>query len=117
MVAKRIVDVLEVIEVDIEDGGRRGADAYFLDHRFQALAEIDAVGQSAKRVMHGEMAQARFAGRNSRRRPTHVAKHEGGKQREADGRDRDEWHNVLHPMTLPSGSLTSKVRSPTGGDS
>ncbi|MFZ0262444.1 MAG: hypothetical protein WAL36_21045 [Pseudolabrys sp.] len=87
---------MKLIEVDIEDGGRRGAAAYFLDHRFQALAEIDAVGQSAKRVMHGEMAQARFAGRNGRRRPTHVAKHEGGKQREADGRDRDEWHNVLH---------------------
>ena len=55
---KRIVDVLEVIEVDIENSRGRAAVFDFLDHRLEALAEKNAIGKAAERVMHGEMAQA-----------------------------------------------------------
>ena len=83
MVAERVVDVLEMIEIDIEHRGRRGAVAHLLDHRFQPLAEENAVGQAAKRIVHGEMAQPRFARGDCGRGTAHVAQHEGGEQCEA----------------------------------
>ena len=96
--AERIVDILEVVEVDVEDGGRRGTAAHFLDDRLQAFPEIDAVGQAAKRVVHGKMAQTRLAGRNGRCCPAHVSQHESGKQRETDQRNRDERNDVMHNL-------------------
>ncbi len=66
--AERVVDVLEMVEVDVEHRGRRGAGAHLLDHRFQPLAEEDAVGQAAERIVHGEMAQPRFRRRRWRPR-------------------------------------------------
>ena len=98
MMAERIVDILEMIEVDIEYGGRGAATTHFLDHRFQSLAEENAVRQAAERIVHGEMAQPRFAGRNRRRGAAHVAQHEGGEQREAGEGDRDERHHVVHDL-------------------
>ena len=88
--AERVVDVLEMVEVDIEHRGRRRAGAHLVDHRLQPLAEEDAVGQAAERIVHGEMAQPRFAGGDGDRGAAHVAQHEGGEQREAGERDRDE---------------------------
>ena len=58
--AERVVDVLEVVEVDVEHGRRRAALAHVGDHRFEPLAEEDAVGQAAQRIVQGEMAQPRF---------------------------------------------------------
>ena len=67
--AERVVDVLEVVEVDVEHRGRGGAAAaHFVDHAFQPLAEKDAVGQPAERIVQGEMAQLRFAGGDRLRR-------------------------------------------------
>ena len=63
VMAERVVDVLEVIEVDVEHRRGRAAGAHFVDHGFEPLAEIDAVGQAADRIVQGEMAQLRFAGR------------------------------------------------------
>ena len=83
MMAERIVDVLEVVEVDVEHRGGCGAVAHLLDHRFQPLAEKDAVGQAAQRIVHGEMAQPRFAGGDGGGGTAHVAQHESGEQREA----------------------------------
>ena len=97
-VSERVVDVLEVVEVDIEHRGRRRAGLHLVDHRFQPLAEEDAVGQAAERIVHGQMAQPRFAGGDRHRGAAHVAQHEGGEQREAGERDRDERHHVVHDL-------------------
>ena len=75
-VAERVVDVLEMIEIDVEDGRRRAALAHLLDRRFEPLAEIDAVGQAAERIVHGEVAQPRLAGRDGGRGAAHVAQYE-----------------------------------------
>src|SRR2546430_2117341 len=57
MMAERVVDVLEMVEVDREH--RR--DAFVLagvgDHGAQALAEEGAVRQAGKRVMQRQMTQ------------------------------------------------------------
>src|SRR6185437_12333669 len=60
MMAERIVDILEMVEIDIEDGSRRAAVSHLLNHRFQPLAEEYAIGQAAKRVVHREMAEPGF---------------------------------------------------------
>ena len=96
--AERVVDVLEMIEIDIEQRGGRGARAHFLDDRFQPLAEENAVGQAAERVVHGEMAQARFTGGNGRSGAAHIAQYERGEQRKAGERDRDERHDTVHDL-------------------
>ena len=54
--AKRIVDVFEMIKVDVEHRSPWPAAAHFLDHCFQSIAKEDSVGQAAKRIMHGEVA-------------------------------------------------------------
>ena len=96
--AERVVDVLEMVEVDIEHRGRRGAGAHLVDHRLQPFAEEDAVGQAAERVVHGEMAQPRFAGGDRDRGAAHVAQHEGGQQREAGERDGDERDDAVDDL-------------------
>ncbi len=98
VMAERVVDVLEVVEVDIEHRGGAAAGADLFDHRLQPLAEIDAVGQAAQRVVHGEMTQAAFAGGDGRGGAAHIAQHEGGKQRKARERDRDEGHHAVHDL-------------------
>ncbi len=98
VMAERVVDVLEVIEVDIEHGGGRRARAHLLDHRLQPLAEEDAVGQSAQRVVHGEVAQPRFAGGDGGGGAAHIAQHESGEHREARQRNRDERNDAVHDL-------------------
>ena len=98
MMAERIVHVFEVIEVDVEHGRRRGAAANFLNHRFQPFTEEDAVGKAAERIVHGEMTQPQFAGRNRRGGAAHVTQDESGKQREAGDRDSNERHHVVHDL-------------------
>ena len=95
MVAKCIVDVLEVIEIDVEYGCRRAAGANFLDHCLQALAEENAIWQAAERIVHREMAQARFTGRNRCGGTAHVAQYESGKQSETGEGDRNKRHHVV----------------------
>ena len=56
MVAERVVDVLEMIEVDVKYRRRRAAVAHLGNGALKALREIYAVGQSANRVVHCEMA-------------------------------------------------------------
>ena len=57
VMTESIVDVLEVIEVDIEHGRGCAAASNFLDYRFETFAEINAIRETAERVMHGEMTQ------------------------------------------------------------
>ena len=98
VVAERVVDVLEMVEVDVEHRGRRGAGAHFVDHRFQPLAEENAVGQAAERIVHRKMPQPRFAGGDGGGGAAHVAQHEGGEQREAGERDGDERNDVVDDL-------------------
>ncbi len=74
--AERVVDVLEVIEIDVEDRGGRASAANLGDCRFQPLAKEDAVRQPAERVMQCEMAQSGLAGRDRRRGAAHVAEND-----------------------------------------
>ena len=60
-VPQGVVDVLEVIEVDIEDGGCRAALLNLFDDLLEPLAKIDAIGQAAERVVHGEVMQSALA--------------------------------------------------------
>ena len=98
VMAERVVDVLEVVEVDVEHGRRCAAVADLLDHGLQPLAEEDAVRQPAERVVHGEMAQPRFAGGDRGGGAAHVAQHEGREQREAGERDGDERHDAVDDL-------------------
>ena len=75
VMAERVVDVLEVIEVDVEHRRGRAAGAHVVDHGFEPLAEIDAVGQAADRIVQGEMAQLQFAGPDLLGGAPHVAQH------------------------------------------
>ena len=96
--AERVVDVLEVVEVDIEHGRRRAALAHVRDHRLEALAEKDAVGQAAERIVQRKMAQPRFARGDGRGGAAHVAEHQRGEQREAGERDRDERDDAVDDL-------------------
>ena len=58
---ERIVDVLEMVEVDVEHRGGRSAMAHLIDHRLQALAEVAAVRQAAQRIVQRQMPQPVFA--------------------------------------------------------
>ncbi len=80
---ERVVDVLEMIEVDIEHRRRCAAILHVLDHLFEPLAEEVAVGQAAKRIVQGEIAQALFALRDGRGGAAHIAVDERREQREA----------------------------------
>ena len=106
VMAERVVDVLEVIEVDVEHRRGRAAGAHVVDHGFEPLAEIDAVGQAADRIVQGEMAQLRFAGPDLLGGAPHVAQYETDQQREAAERDRDERQHAAddgaaRPRRLP----------------
>ena len=106
VMAERVVDVLEVIEVDVEHGRGRAAGAHVVDHGFEPLAEIDAVGQAADRIVQGEMAQLRFAGPDLLGGAPHVAQYETDEEREAAERDRDERQHAAddgaaRPRRLP----------------
>ena len=96
--AERVVDVLEVVEVDVEHGRRRAALAHVRDHRLQPLAEEDAVGQAAQRIVQRKVAQPRLAGGDGRGGAAHVAEHERGEQREAGERDRDERDDAVDDL-------------------
>ena len=103
VMAERVVDVLEVIEVDAEDGGRRAALLDVGDHRFEALAEIGPVGQPRQRVMHREMPQLVFALRDPRRGAAHVAQGKPGEEREPAERDHDERDDACR-RSRPTGA-------------
>ena len=106
VMAERIVDVLEVIEIDVEHGRRRAAGAHVVDHGFEPLAEIDAVGQAADRIVQGEMAQLPFAGPDLLGGAPHVAQPDADQEREAAERHRDERQHAAddgaaRPRRLP----------------
>ena len=90
VMAERVVDVLEMIEVDVEHGRGLAAGAHVVDHGFEPLAEIDAVGQAAHRIVQGEMAQLRFAGPDLFGGAPHVAQDEADEEGEAAERHHDE---------------------------
>ena len=97
-VAERVVDVLEVIEIDVEDRRGRRALAYLLDRGLEPLAEEDAIGQAAERIVQGEMPQPVLAGRDGGGGAAHVAQDEAGKQREAGERDREEGNDAVDDL-------------------
>ena len=54
-VAEAVVDELEVVEVDEEDGERRYARRLAADGRLEALLEADSVGEAGQRVVVGDV--------------------------------------------------------------
>ena len=98
VMAERVVDVLEVIEVDVEHRRRRAAGAHIVDHGFEPLAEIDAVGQAADRIVQRQMAQLRFAGPDLLGAAPHVAQHEADEQRKAAERHGDERQHAAEDL-------------------
>ena len=91
--AERIVDVLEVIEVDVKHRHRCAAASDVGDHRLQPLAEEIPVRQAAQRVVQREIAQPVLARNDGCRCGAHVTHHEPGEQRKARKRNGDEGHN------------------------
>ena len=89
-VSERVVDVLEVIEIDVEYRGRRRTVLDALDYRLQPFAEEDPVGQAAQRIVEGQMAQPGLAGRDHGRGLAHMPQHQASQQHEAAQRDADE---------------------------
>jgi len=55
-VTERVVDVLEMVEIDVEHGRGRTALPHLFDHGLEPLAEEDPVRQPAQRIVQGEMA-------------------------------------------------------------
>ena len=108
--AERIVDVLEVVEIDVKHGGRRTAGPHLADHGFQPLAEIDAVGQAADRVVHREMPQLRFAVGHRFGGAAHVAHHQTDQQREAGERHDDERDHAQHDLAAGRRRLPGEAR-------
>ena len=97
-VAERVVDILEVVEIDVEHGRGRTALAHLLDHGLEPLAEEDAIGQPAKGIVQGEMPQPRFAGGDGRGRAPHMAEDQRGQQRKAGERNGDEGHDAVDDL-------------------
>src|SRR6185437_8635411 len=110
-VAERVVDVLEVVEIDVEHRGRWTAAAHFGDHGFQPLAEIDAVRQAAERIVHGEMAQLRFAVGQRFGGAAHVSDHQGDEQGEAGERDGDKRRHALYHLAAGRRRLPGEARN------
>ena len=96
--AERVVDILEVIEVDIEDRGRRASASHFGDRHLEPFAEEDAVGQPAQRVVQREMAQPGLAGRDGRCGAPHVAEDDARQQRKSSERNRDERNDAVDDL-------------------
>ncbi len=96
MVAERVVDVLEVIEIDIEHRRGQAAGADVADRLFEPLAEIDAVGQAADRIVQREVAQFPLAvGERRIGAPDH-ARDQNNKQRvRPSKRNGDERQHAL----------------------
>ena len=111
VMAERVVDVLEVIEIDIEHGGRRAAGAHIGDDAFEPVAEIDAVGQAADRIVQREMTQLPLAGVDFLRGAAHMAKDEADKEGEARERDGDERHHALHDGGARLGRRPGETRN------
>ena len=97
-VAERVVDILEMVEIDVEHGRGRAALPHLLDHGLESLAEEDAIGQPAKRIVQGEMTQPRFAGGDRCGRAPHMAEDESGKQRKAGERNGDEGNDAVDDL-------------------
>ena len=118
MMAERIVDVLEMVEVDEEDRRGRTAAPHFADQPLQALAEIDAVGQAADRIVQGEMPQPRLAGGNRLRSAPRVAHDQAAEECETGDRDSDEGQNAggdlaSRPARIP-GQVGDRVITQVG---
>src|SRR5208283_3919704 len=90
MVAERIVDILEVIEIDVEHGRRRAAVTDLVDHGLQSFTEIDAVGQAADRIVQSEAPQLRFAGGDGAFGAPHVPHHQANEHGQTGNRDGNE---------------------------
>ena len=72
-VTEGVVDVLEVVEIDVEH--RRGAASLprLGDDRFEPLTEEDAIGQSAQRIVQGEVSEPGFTGRDGGGGTAHIS--------------------------------------------
>jgi hypothetical protein len=58
--AERVVDLLELVEVDEQEGRQRALIAWHGQEALDLVAEIDPVGQPRQRVIAGEVADAGF---------------------------------------------------------
>ena len=94
VVAERIVDVLEVIEIDVEHRRREAAGAHVVDGLLEPLGEVDAVGQAGNRVVQGEVTQLPLAGGDGGRGAPHIADHQADQDGEAGKRYRDEGNDT-----------------------
>jgi hypothetical protein len=94
MVAERIVDVLEMIEIDIEHGGSRSAIAHFGNGAFQPLRKVNPVRQSADGIVQRKVAQLPLAVGDRGGRAPHMANDDDEQQREGNKRQRNERHEA-----------------------
>ena len=108
---ERVVYILEVVEIDIEDGGGIGAAAHFVDHRLQPFAEENTIGQTAERIVHGEMAQPALADGDGGRGTAHIAQHESCQQSKAGEGDGDEGHHIMDDFSARLFRRPGKLRN------
>ena len=116
MVAERIVDILEVIEIDVKHSRRRAAVTDPVDHGLQSFTEIDAVGQPADRIVQGEVPQLRLAGGDRALGAPHVPHHQADEHGQAGNREGNEGEHVSHDLTAGPHRLPGKAGNrPTFG--
>src|SRR5258708_22924401 len=94
--AERVVHILEMIEIDVEHRGLRGAISHALNDRLEAFAKIVSVRQAAEWIVQGEMAQPALASRDRRGGATHVGEHECSQERKA-GESHPDKYNPVSP--------------------
>ena len=99
-VAERVVDVLEMVEIDVEDGRGRPPWRTFSMIASSRSPKNMRLGKPAERIVHGEVPQPRFAGGDGRGRAAHIAEHQAGQQRKSGERDRDE-RQTLWTISAP----------------
>src|SRR6516225_6591632 len=94
MVAERIVDVLEMIEIDVEYGRSRAAIAHFGNGAFRPLRKVNPVRQSTDRIVQRKVAQLPLAVGNRGGRAPHMAHDDDDQRREGNKRLRNERYEA-----------------------
>jgi hypothetical protein len=110
VVPERVVDILEMIEIDVEHRRRRAAATDLVDHGLESFTEIDAVGQPADGIVQGKVPQLRLAGGNRPLRAPHVAHHQADEHGQTRNRHGNEGDHVAHDPAAGSCRLPGKAR-------
>jgi hypothetical protein len=102
VVTERIVHILEVIKVDVENRGAGCRLPDLLDGCLEALAEEYSVWQPAQGIVHGQMPQPRFGGRYGFGGAPHVPQDESGEERKRGEREHDEGNDAIDDLLAGS---------------